>query len=353
MSRTPRSLIFDAQRVGVYHCINRCVRRAFLCGEDSLTGNSFDHRRDWIRDRLKELAGILAIDVLGYAVLSNHFHVVLRNRPDVARQWSEREVARRWWNLFPKRRDERGRAARPTEEELKAVASSRKRVKELRRRLSDISWFMRCTAENIARRANAEDDTGGRFWSGRFRSMRILDETALLAVMIYVDLNPIRARISRTPETSRHTSAYDRIRARQQQPSTTRSRQTRSDEATPDGWLSPLTLDHESSPSSMPQGCRCSDLGCLPLTLDVYLELLDWTGRQLRLDKRGTIPQHLAPILERLQIGQKTWVEGVKDFGRRFRTAAGHAESLAAEAARRARRWLHGITYSRAVFSGD
>src|SRR3990172_1748831 len=215
MPRPPRREIFEESTVGIYHCVNRCVRRAFLCGQDPVTGQCFDHRKDWIRTRLEELAGIFAMDVIGYAVLDNHLHVVLRNRPDLVDQWSDEEVARRWWNLFPKRRDDEGRAAEPEQHELDMLTSPRKRLKELRLRLSHISWFMRCLAENIARRVNKEEDSSGRFWAGRFRSTRILDETALLAVAIYVDLNPIRAGIAATPETSRFTSAYDRIRARQ------------------------------------------------------------------------------------------------------------------------------------------
>ena len=100
-----RREIVDASQVGIYHCVSRCVRRAFLCGEDPLTGRNFDHRKDWIRARLEELAGAFAIDVLGFAVMSNHLHVMLRIRPDVASQFSDEEVARRWLRVFRKRRD--------------------------------------------------------------------------------------------------------------------------------------------------------------------------------------------------------------------------------------------------------
>ncbi len=85
--------------------VQRCVRRAFLCGKDPLTGKSFEHRRGWIRNRLELLASVFGIDCLTYTVMSNHLHVVLRSRPDVVKEWSDDEVARRWWRLFPKRRD--------------------------------------------------------------------------------------------------------------------------------------------------------------------------------------------------------------------------------------------------------
>ncbi len=108
-----RRQIVDESVVGVYHCMARCVRRAFLCGADRYTGQNFDHRKTWIRQRLEELAGILAIDVLSFAVLSNHLHVMLRIRPDIAAAWSDEEVALRWWRLHPGRRNEDGAPAEP------------------------------------------------------------------------------------------------------------------------------------------------------------------------------------------------------------------------------------------------
>jgi hypothetical protein len=95
---------------------------------------------------------------------------------------------------------------------------------------------------------------------------------------------------------------------------------------------------------------RASDKGFLPLGLDDYLHLLDWTGRQVRHGKRGAIPSTLEPILERLRIASDMWVDMVVNFSRWFRQAAGRAESLADEAARRGRRWLHGTSRSQTAF---
>ncbi|HVJ80170.1 MAG TPA: hypothetical protein VNC50_03780, partial [Planctomycetia bacterium] len=91
--------------IGAYHCIARCVRRAFLCGKDPLTGRNFDHRRHWIRQLLQRQAESFAIDVGGYAIMANHFHVVLRQRPDLAKDWTAEEVTRRWRHAFPKTRN--------------------------------------------------------------------------------------------------------------------------------------------------------------------------------------------------------------------------------------------------------
>ncbi len=154
MPAYPRSQIVSADEVGVYHCVARCVRRAFLCGLDVESGHDYEHRKKWIRERLEELAAVFAIDICGYAVMSNHIHLVLRVRPDLAREWSFE-----------------------------------------------------------------------------------------------------------------------------------------------------------------------------------YLTLLEWTGRQLRAGKRGTIPDQIAPILERLGVIGEGWVETVRQFGRRFKTAAGRRESRAASLA--------------------
>jgi len=108
-----RKEIVDESDVGAYHCVARCVRRAFLCGVDLYSGKNFDHRKVWVRDRLEELAGIFAIDILGFSVMSNHIHVLLRNRPDVSQDWSDEDVARRWWQLHPTRRNEDGTPAEP------------------------------------------------------------------------------------------------------------------------------------------------------------------------------------------------------------------------------------------------
>jgi hypothetical protein len=163
MPAYPRSQIVSADEVGVYHCVARCVRRAFLCGLDVESGHDYEHRKEWIRERLEELAAVFAIDICGYAVMSNHIHLVLRVRPDLAREWSFE-----------------------------------------------------------------------------------------------------------------------------------------------------------------------------------YLTLLEWTGRQLRAGKRGTIPDQIAPILERLGDIGEGWVETVRQFGRRFKTAAGRRESLVSLAVHRGKACLQG-----------
>ena len=138
-----------------------------------------------------------------------------------------------------------------------------------RQRLADLSWFMRCLNEPIARMANAEDHCTGRFWEGRFKSQALLDARAVLACMAYVDLNPIRAAVAKTPEESNYTSIQERI------------------------------LHPEAS--CLRQFAKHGD-GGIPFEFRDYLELVDWAGREIKRNKRGYIPAHTPPILTRLRM---------------------------------------------------
>lgn len=356
MARAPRRETFDPNTVGIYHLVNRCVRRCFLCGYDDYAKRSYEHRRGWVRHRLIFLASTFAFDCLTFAIMGNHLHLLVRNRPDILSTWSDEEVIRRWWCLFPKKRDQDGNPVELTAEELQKLLQNTARVAELRRRLGDVSWFMRCLAEKIAVRANREDQEPGsqqalgRFWQGRFKLQRILDEAALLACGVYIDLNPIRARLAETPETSWFTSAFERIHSgKEPHPKDFSDQRVPSD--TPvyrcsDAWLAPLTCDENQERHAPRTPERASQKGMFEMHSADYLELLDWTGRQIRSDKRGSIPAKLAPILERLRLVSEKWVDLVENFGRWFGTAAGSPAKLAAEASRRKRKSLKGLKFA-------
>jgi REP element-mobilizing transposase RayT len=324
MARLARARLFHPAEVAVVHCINRCVRRCFLCGDDPLTGRNFDHRKRWLEERLAFLAGQFGIDILGFSILSNHFHLVLRNRPDVVATWSDTEVAARWLALCPFRKTPTGTPAEPTPAELDTVRNVPSRLAEIRSRLSDLSWLMRMIAEPIARRANQEDELSGRFWQGRFKAVRLCDEAAILACAVYVDLNPIRAGLARTPEASPFTSVQRRIQALRQPREQAAARR-------PDAWLAPVPLAEAlQAPGPQPSagGRRASDKGFLPLSLEEYLTLVDWTGRQIVRGKCRAIPAHLPPLLERTGIAPQNWLPLVTRFGRLFHRVAGAPHSV-------------------------
>ena len=279
------------------------MRRSFFCGVDPLTGNDYEHRKGWIQQRLEQLAAAFAVEVCEFSAMDNHLHTVLRNRPDLVGEWPDQEVARRWWQLCPLRRDEHEQPAEPYDFELNLWLEDAERMIELRKRLSSISWFMKLLCEHIARRANREDGVHGKFWEERFKCVPLLDEEAILACSMYVDLNPIRAGKAETPESSEYTSAYERIQSLRRcqtqhadgPDSLGQTVSTIEERAESDLWLSPISLASASASkdgaivSNTFPGRRASNRGFLSLALPEYLQLLDWTGRQLRSDKQGTI----------------------------------------------------------------
>ncbi len=301
----PRSALVSVDDTPYYHVVSRCVRRTFLCGVDQATGRSFEHRRQWIEDRIRLLASIFSIDVCAYAVMSNHVHIVLKLRPDEAASWSERDVAERWACLF------KGPLLFKGYLESQAIgAAASTQVTDLlekyRERLSSLSWFMKCLNEPIAREANREDDCTGHFWEARFKSQALLSEEALLSCMAYVDLNPVRAGMALTPEASAHTS----IRARLT-PSRTLEQAMSEQPANAVLNASPPRL----KPLAEFDGDdRNAQLHGILFNLEDYLELVDTTGRVLRDDKRGAIPIHLPAILQRLGLNHSRWLQQCTEF---------------------------------------
>ena len=264
----PRYRQVSVESTPYYHCVSRCVRRAFLCGKDSQTGYDFEHRRQWIIDRIKLLCSVFAVDLCAYAIMNNHYHIVVKINSEQVVEWSDEEVAKRWMKVFtgPVLMHQYLGNADLNRTEHKQAA---KLFTTWRERLCDLSWFMRCINEPIARLANREEHCTGRFWEGRFKSQALLDVRALLACMAYVDLNPIRAAMTRTPEQSDYTSIQERINR-------------------PDSdCLS--RLDQK-------------DINAIPINLKDYMELVDWGGREIKHNKRGHIPTQAPPILVRLRM---------------------------------------------------
>ncbi|WP_456446865.1 transposase [Thiolapillus sp.] len=322
----PRKALISLDDTPYYHCVSRCVRRTFLCGDDPVTGKSFEHRCEWVESRLLELAGVFSIDVCAYAVMSNHTHVVLHVDRDKAQAWSLREVVERWHRLFAGTLISQAfLSGKSLHEAQRAELAQQAEV--WRERLTSISWFMRCLNEAIARQANAEDGCTGRFWEGRFKSQALLDEAALLACMAYVDLNPVRAKLATTPESSKYTSVRKRVLA-------ALHKQTQPVE------LLPFVGNHRQD---SPKG--------LSFSLEDYLELMDWTGRAIREDKAGYIDAAQLPILQRLGLEGRSWQELTRSFERLFHSLVGRPDRMEVVVETRAQRWVQGIGNCRRYFS--
>jgi len=354
---SPRAVLVSVDDTPWYHCVSRCVRRAFLCGEDRLSGMNFDHRRGWIAERIKQLAAIFAIDVAAYAVMSNHYHIVMRIDRERALQWSLDEVLGRWTQLFTgpllvtrylsEARDQMTGAEISKVQEL---------GEEYRLRLFDLSWLMRTLNEHIARQANAEDGVKGRFWEGRFKSQALLDEKALLAAMAYVDLNPVRAGIAETPETSDYTSIQERVADVPEQTETVMRALDHTPTPTQDTAVDGQTLLAErdaqrlTQAALMPFDATSRTPWAVPFAFEDYLELVDWTGRAIRSDKRGHVLSRHPRVLDRIGIDPERFIVYSERLLKAFGTAVGAPAALTSLSARRQTKYLHGIRAARQMF---
>jgi hypothetical protein len=290
---TPRSRLVDPLVTPWYHCISRCVRHAFLCGDHHA------HRKQWIENRLRELVGIFAIECAGFSVMDNHLHLLLRIDSRKAEGWSGEEVARRWLALFPMR-DIQGKPTAITDARVARFAADADWIAEARSRLANLGWFMKSLKEPLARIANKEEGVSGAFWEGRYKSVGILDEESLLATAAYIDLNPLAAGVVATPEESEHTSLATRISHCEANGTVETLRDdlsvlTRNPTQEAGLWL--LPVDDDRSQGGERPGLHDG------LTLSCYLRLVDASSRMIRAGK-ASLEAEMAPIFERLRLDQ-------------------------------------------------
>ncbi len=307
---TARKQLISLEDTPYYHCYVRCVRRAFICGDDKYSGNNYDHRRGWIKDKIMSQIEVFAIDCCAYAVMSNHYHVVLCVDAERADSWDRREVLRRWSQLYS--------LSYLTEKYYKYESLSKPELDAIyveievyRERLMSLSWFMRGINESIARRANAEDGCKGRFWESRFKSQALLDEKAVLTCMAYVDLNPIRAKMAQSPEESDYTSVQERI------------------------------LNKKTKLKTF--GNLSDDI---PFALDDYLHLVDATGRAIAGESKGFILDDLPEILQRLGLNVNVWLDEIKYFDKWYYKAIGTVDNLKKYCKSIQQKWIKGLPKS-------
>jgi len=329
----PRCQIAPPGQPGFFHVTSRCVRRAYLCGLDRYSGRNFDHRRQWIEDRIRFLAESFAVSVYAYAVMSNHFHIVLSVDPNEAAAWSDEDVARRWLRVFP------GAMSQTDDSQQKewialALLGNPERLKDIRARLSSLSWFMRALNEPIARWANREDDCSGRFWEGRFKCQALLEVQAVISTMAYVDLNPVRAKLADSLTESDHTSVKYRFRERAQASIKDRK----------------VLLGRPLKPVA---GLDAKAL--LGMSESSYLELVQWTGEQAHATKRGKLATTDADrsdqppeVLWALAKHPQQWLRQVKGTESHYYRAIGSAEALMAKAKELGQRWMKGVSADKA-----
>jgi hypothetical protein len=314
MTQARRQLV-NPNHAGTYHCVNRCVRRSWLCGLDDYTNQSFEHRKPWVEARILELGDIFACGIYAWAVMSNHLHLVVHMSPVTARDWSALEVATRWVKLYPAQTTEL------CEQKIQAIIENAGLVAEYRSRLANLSWLMKSLSEHIARKANAEDNITGRFWEGRFKCQALLSQKAVLAAMTYVDLNPVRAKVAKGISSSRYTSVKQRNRQIQKHAELAKQ---------------PLLPLIGTKSFNMPA-----------ITEADYIELVDFTGRQWHGGKKGIIEAGEPKALTKLGLDKTHWTMRVKGIGSGYWRAVGEVEELIDKAKEMAQRTLFGIGFAR------
>jgi REP element-mobilizing transposase RayT len=318
-----RSQLVDDSQPGFYHCVSRCVRRAFLCGKDHYTGRSYEHRKGWVEDRLHTLAQAFSVSIYAYAVMSNHLHVVIRVDPTAVADWTDEEVARRWTHAYAGQYGDVPEQA-VLDARVEQLLQQPDRLLEVRARLGSLSWFMRALNEPIARMANREDHCTGHFWEGRFKSQVLLDEQAVLSCMAYVDLNPVRAGICDTLEDSDHTSIQQRLKETRKSVHDRRAKKTVT--AKP---LGPLV------------GLRAAVR--LSISQTDYIDLVEWTGQHSRPDKRGRLHKSEQPAQTASAARPRPWLTQVLGTETRFYRAIGSPAALRAAAESIGQHWLKGV----------
>jgi hypothetical protein len=327
-----RSKQVSLQDTRYYHLISRCVRRAYLCGEDSHTKQSFEHRRQWMVDRIRFLTTVFAIDVAAYAVMSNHYHLVVYIDESEALAWSEEEVCQRWQQLYHLHplveRLQKGQSSCQAERD-----KAHNIINEWRSRLSDLSWLMRNLNEHIARKANAEDNCKGRFWEGRFKSQALLDGKAVLTCMAYVDLNPVRAKMVESIQSSQYTSVFERIHDKASDVDNKEKLPF-----TPKPLLGFIGNETKNSPKG------------IAFSLLDYLNLVEETGKVIRADKRGSLNENACALLIQLGIESDDWLQLAEHFGKQYHQAVGSLAALNDFAAHTGRQWVGGHRQQSTIF---
>lgn len=364
MSRKTRRSLIDPDQVTIAHVVAKTARNLFLLGVETQATDYNSHRKDWIVDILEFQSSLMAIDLLDYCLLSNHIHQILRSRPDAVKEWTDEEVARRWLNLCPKSKkclkagDKVHRVPIPPKEtQIQALANNEKKIKEIRERLSSISWWMRLLCQKVAQRANFEDGGSmGPFWKGRFHSTIIEDTDHLLGCALYVDLNAVKASMARGIDDYKYTSAkvrLDRLRSTEEalqkqevlkadsvlvvdspgDVSSAEGCQAKEEKGGDDEsgfipgmskgeFLSAIKLESMADdPQLHDRGFRCSDKGFLEYSEREYFDALEWCIRNKITERESTdkLPGDIPECIQKHRFGPKLVIRQAKEFDQMYR----------------------------------
>ena len=323
-----RRNIVDSETPGFYHCTNRCVRRAFLCGKDKKTGIDYSDRKGWLEKRFVELCDIFSVDIYAYAVMDNHYHIVLYLDPLAPQKWSDKDVAEKWLLAYP---GKLGKSKFALQRELKkqAIMGDKAKLKIYRKRLGKLSWFMGRINEPLAKKSNEEDDCTGAFWESRYTSQALLDEASVLSCMCYVDLNPVRAKITKKLETSNHTAIKKRI------------------EKVERIKANNCTVDLNQTIEAVAGNLKSQRM---TLSTRDYFYLLEWTGKSIIHPNKASVPANIKSIIEGLNLQQTHWLKQIENFNQHYCHVVGSVELIREKAKAMSKRCLRGISSAKQLF---
>ena len=181
--------------------------------------------------------------------------------------------------------------------------------------------------EPLAKKSNKEEYCTGKFWEGRYSSQALLDETAVLSCMVYVDLNPVRAKITEKLEESNNTSIKKRI-----------------DELR----LTPHKNSLEENLKAIAGQLKQRQLS---MPLKSYIELVEWTGKSIIHPNKASIPSHIASTLDRLNLQQNHWLKQIENYGENYTRVVGSIDKIREKAAQLKVRCLHGISAAKLLYT--
>lgn len=283
----PRNTQVSLERTSYYHCMSRCVRKAFLINPNDKTKKNYNHRQKIIENKILALSKAFCITVPAYSIMSNHYHVILHVDKEKALSLSDLEVAKRWLQICQKDDlikffvdNDKIKAS-----EKKAIE---KRLEIIRERLYSISWFMRVINQSIASFCNREDKITGAFWGSRFKSVALENEAAILSCMTYVDLNPIRAKITSSLKKSNFTSIQHHLK-------------------TEKDLEQPIIYIGQNKEEKTPD---------INITLKEYVNLIKWTANHIHKDQpeNNKDSEEMLKLLGKKEIDLDYWLIACEKF---------------------------------------
>jgi len=314
MARIPRKELVASGQVSVFHTVNHCLPPAQIAGTERKTGRNLEHRREFLIERLRPQSQQFCVEVLAFAIDTHRMQLVLRTRPDLVKQLTDGEIARRYLSTIPPKHGFDQEMPPPTPTEIRALVANRALFARARTRISDLSWFISQLAESIARNSNRESGLTGKFWEGRFNCRPILDSTGLALAAAHCDLAPLWAGEAQTLSACKGTSLAPRLQA------------ARSGTA---AWLTSIAAEPGRKPAAQrPPRIPAGRVSGIPLNDGEYREILEWTAREIASRSPGRFPEQLADHFIRLELSPDSWIGLLREYDDIFKRAIGTPESL-------------------------